>query len=247
MKKQILTIIAGSIMTLAMSMTAFAGQWNQDGNGWWYDNGNGTYPANCWQWIDGNNDGNSECYYFDPHGYCLMNTTTPDGYTVDSNGAWLVNGVVQTKNKGSMSAVTNTSTETKKANAFMLYDAEPYSRKNWTKSTNAKTNKEGDTWTNALYFYKTSGASYAEYYAGGSYSTFKAKVAPAADGWNQTGIAYVQILGDEDEVLYESDDITYRTNAFDISVDISGQDSVSIYVLSDGYHGAVMLKTAKFE
>lgn len=31
----------------------------------------------------------------------LSNTTTPDGYTVDSSGAWTVNGVVQTQGAGS--------------------------------------------------------------------------------------------------------------------------------------------------
>mgnify|MGYP000107518430 FL=1 len=29
------------------------------------------------------------------------NTTTPDGYTVNTDGAWTVNGVVQTKNETS--------------------------------------------------------------------------------------------------------------------------------------------------
>ena len=46
-----------------------------------------------WQWIDGN------CYYLDPQGQnegaLYKNTTTPDGFTVDSEGRWVVNGVVQ--------------------------------------------------------------------------------------------------------------------------------------------------------
>ena len=46
-----------------------------------------------WQWIDGN------CYYLDPQGQnegaLYRNTTTPDGFTVDSEGRWIVNGVVQ--------------------------------------------------------------------------------------------------------------------------------------------------------
>ena len=46
-----------------------------------------------WQWIDGN------CYYLDPQGQnegaLYRNTTTPDGFTVDSEGRWVVNGVVQ--------------------------------------------------------------------------------------------------------------------------------------------------------
>ena len=95
MKKTLKILAAAGLMTIAMGMTAFAGQWKQDATGWWYDNGNGTWPASTWQWIDGNQDGISECYYFDPSGYMAANTITPDGYTVDANGAWTVNGVVQ--------------------------------------------------------------------------------------------------------------------------------------------------------
>ena len=46
-----------------------------------------------WQWIDGN------CYYLDSQGQnegaLYRNTTTPDGFTVDSEGRWVVNGAVQ--------------------------------------------------------------------------------------------------------------------------------------------------------
>ena len=45
-----------------------------------------------WQWIDGN------CYYLDAQGQnegaLYRNTTTPDGFTVDSEGRWVVNGAV---------------------------------------------------------------------------------------------------------------------------------------------------------
>ena len=48
-----------------------------------------------WQWIDGN------CYYLDPQGQnegaLYRNSTTPDGFTVDSEGRWIVNGAVQKK------------------------------------------------------------------------------------------------------------------------------------------------------
>ncbi|MBE6003144.1 MAG: hypothetical protein E7232_03495 [Lachnospiraceae bacterium] len=97
MKKNFKLLIATLGMACTFAMTSFAGQWLQDTNGWSYLNDNGT-KAIGWQWIDGNGDGISECYYFDEYGYCLMNTITPDGLTVDQNGAWIVNGVVQTQN-----------------------------------------------------------------------------------------------------------------------------------------------------
>jgi len=96
MRKLKIAVLAG-IFTVFCTVTALAGQWRQDAKGWWWDNGNGTYPANTWQWCDGNNDGSAECYYFDANGYCLLNTTTPDGYQVDANGAWIENGVVKTQ------------------------------------------------------------------------------------------------------------------------------------------------------
>ena len=65
--KKIVCITA--LASLAMTGTAFAGTWKggegENQNKWWYDNGNGSYPSNCWQWIDGNGDGTAESYYFD--------------------------------------------------------------------------------------------------------------------------------------------------------------------------------------
>lgn len=100
---------AAAMMSMLASTTAFAGQWQKNDSGWWYDNGNGTWPAATWQWIDGNNDGTSECYYFDSNGYMLSNTTTPDGYTVNADGAWTENGVVQIQSISTPVSVTNES------------------------------------------------------------------------------------------------------------------------------------------
>ena len=66
-------------------------------NKWWFDFGNGDYFKSSWQWIDGNQDGIAECYCFDENGWMYENTITPDGYTVNENGAWTVNNIVQTK------------------------------------------------------------------------------------------------------------------------------------------------------
>ena len=95
-------ILAAAITTFSclMTVSAYAGNWVKNNTGWWYDNGNGTWPSSSWQWIDGNSDGIAECYYFDGSGYCMLNTTTPDNYSVNGSGAWTVNGVVQTKNAG---------------------------------------------------------------------------------------------------------------------------------------------------
>lgn len=96
MKKRYAAMLMAAAMTVGSAMTSFAG-WQSDANGWWWQNEDGSYPSNTWQWIDGNGDGISESYYFGPDGYMLSNTTTPDGYQVNADGAWTVNGAVQTQ------------------------------------------------------------------------------------------------------------------------------------------------------
>ena len=94
-------------------------------NAWWYDLGNGKYYLSSWQWIDGNHDGIAECYYFDENGWMFENTITPDRFTVNENGAWTVDNIVQTKSANLISqnntnnntdTVSNTFTETKNKN-----------------------------------------------------------------------------------------------------------------------------------
>lgn len=99
--KRITALAMAALFTLGMASTAFAGTWSagngENQNKWCYDNGDGTYANNGWQWIDGNNDGVAECYYFDENGWLLTNTVTPDGFNVNADGAWIFNGQIQTK------------------------------------------------------------------------------------------------------------------------------------------------------
>ena len=96
MKKRYAAVLLAAAMTVGSSFTAMAA-WRSDANGWWWQNKDGSYPTNTWQWIDGNGDGVAESYYFGPDRYMYANATTPDGYTVNADGAWTVNGVVQTQ------------------------------------------------------------------------------------------------------------------------------------------------------
>lgn len=97
-KKMIPTIM---VISMAMSSTAFAGTWKtgaeENQNKWWYDNEDGSYANNGWYWIDGNNDGIAECYYFDSEGWLLTNAMAENSYEVNENGAWVLNGIVETR------------------------------------------------------------------------------------------------------------------------------------------------------
>lgn len=86
--------------------------WKQDAAGWWYQNADGSYPANAWKQVNG------RWYYFEANGYMaankwingtyyvgsdgamLTNTTTPDGYQVGADGAWIQGAQSQVVNDG---------------------------------------------------------------------------------------------------------------------------------------------------
>ncbi len=106
MKRMRLLIIT-LMLTAMMVISAFAGQWQQDLQGWKYQHDDGSYAVNCWLWIDGNNDGIAEYYYFDSDGYCVMDSNTPDGSTVNADGAWVINGAVQSKSTGNNNAAVS--------------------------------------------------------------------------------------------------------------------------------------------
>ena len=111
-RKKLITSAMIVVMMMSAATTALAGQWQQNSKGWWWQEDNGTYPKSQRQWIDGNKDGIAECYYFDNSGYMLSNTTTPDGYVVNGDGAWTEGGAVKTKNVSTEPLTTNTSNGT---------------------------------------------------------------------------------------------------------------------------------------
>ncbi len=88
--------VAGNMMT----------GWFLDSDGRWYylnpvsDNTLGRMMTG-WKWIAGK-DGKLRCYYFEEtsnghRGAMYSNAKTPDGYTVNEEGAWTVDGVVVTR------------------------------------------------------------------------------------------------------------------------------------------------------
>lgn len=93
------------MVSILMMISAFAGQWQQDALGSRYLKDDGS-NAIGWEWIDRNNDGIAERYYFNESGYCLINTVTPDGCIVDANGAWVVNDAVQTQALAAQQSIT---------------------------------------------------------------------------------------------------------------------------------------------
>lgn len=94
MKKIFLLLAVTTFISIGACPTAFAGTWKQDSVGWQWQEGNQKMNVSTWKWIDSNNDGLAECYYFGSDGYILTDTTI-DGYTVDASGAWTEDGVIR--------------------------------------------------------------------------------------------------------------------------------------------------------
>lgn len=101
MKKHVLlTAVLAMCLSLSTAFTSLAGQWQQDSTGWWYQDDNGGYLVNQWKELNGtwyyfNQDGYMVSnawvgnYYLGYDGAMLTNTTTPDGYRVGADGAWI--------------------------------------------------------------------------------------------------------------------------------------------------------------
>ena len=89
---------AAAAAVVLASFPAMAGDWKkgtgENADSWWYDLGSGKW-AKGWEWIDGDNDGVAEKYYFDQNGWLLTGTVTPDGFTVNAEGAWVDGGNVR--------------------------------------------------------------------------------------------------------------------------------------------------------
>lgn len=58
-------------------------EWKQVSDKWFYFGDDGLSKQNTWVQIDG------KWYYFDEWSVMLHDTTTPDGYTVGPDGAWI--------------------------------------------------------------------------------------------------------------------------------------------------------------
>lgn len=105
-KKSKMMVCAVMFALLSGTTTSFAGEWKADEKGYWYEKDNGRYAASEWiadngKWYYIGNDGYMIFngwigdYYVGADGAMLVNTTTPDGYQVGEDGAWIKENNVQ--------------------------------------------------------------------------------------------------------------------------------------------------------
>ncbi|MBR2532162.1 MAG: CapA family protein [Lachnospiraceae bacterium] len=82
---------------LLASLQAHADTWVGTDEGWKFQYDDGHFETGGWKWIDSDRDCHAECYYFQENGSIAVSTTTPDGFRVNADGAWVENGLVQKK------------------------------------------------------------------------------------------------------------------------------------------------------
>lgn len=220
MKKGIAVLAAAGCMALAMSVTAFAGQWKEDSKGWWYDNEDGTYPASCGKWIDGNGDGIAEYYYFNEKGYMLSGGMTPDGKTVTVDGKWIKEGTIQTRDAAS---IQNQNT--------LLTSVEPHGTKYFIRTPEASTDSKGITYIKPLVISCTEdkGNCYCEYDCGG-YVRLRADKIALGNG--STGSlaeeVIISVYDASSNKLLGSVTVTPDTEDGDLDVDIVGRSRIKL-------------------
>ncbi|MCD8224437.1 MAG: hypothetical protein LUC99_06275 [Clostridiales bacterium] len=236
MKKKFAAVMVTAVATLAMSVPAFAGQWLSNANGWWWVNDDGSYPSNGWQWLDGNGDGVSECYYFDANGYCLINTTTPDGYMVDGSGAWIVNGSVQTQGGASTQTATEEIQAVVKDDSWVDLWKELNVEGNAHKRENLKTADELHEYETAWTYlsFDWGGDQYIVYENKGNYDYLTVTFAPGHNmGKTNIGTFLVKGENDVDENVKDWDELesinfTWDDDPQTVTVDVGDYDYVLI-------------------
>lgn len=232
-----------------MSMTALAGQWTSDSIGWHYDKTeNGNFAVNEWLWIDGNGDGIAESYCFDGTSFMYANTITPDGYTVNENGAWTIDGVVQTKQVDTTEIPQDTETA-----SVHIKDLTPVKSYYGVKTEDSIKDDFGNLYSNTSIIdcRRGWGDCYSIYYNADNYTKLKAdniamkKWAADAEAEEITIAIYD---GSTDELL-DSIIITPTTTDASLDVDITGHELIRInasVTSKRGYSAGIIFRNLRF-
>ncbi len=227
MRKHIITAVLAAALTCVMAVPAFAGMWVQDNAGLWhYDYlGRGVsegYLKGQWAWIDSNYDGTSQCYYFDANGNMAANTVI-DGYTVNGDGKWVVDGVIQDRKGDVGKSAENVSKDiTTEAPAESNY---------YTFHETAATDS-GLQWNNCFELSGSSDhAAYALFNFDGVYSDMTITFAPKA-GQTTPALGRVTVTGaNSGKKLYRSEEIGIHSAPVSITFNCQRDNGVRINVV----------------
>lgn len=257
MKKRLAMTLTALALSVVMSVPAYAGAWKYVNDQWKYqrgankfayqewidDNGNyyyigkDGYMKTGWQQIDGywyymdetgiRQNGwlkdNGKWYFLLPNGAMAVNTVI-DGRQIGEDGVW-------TPAEGQAEPVNHMDLNT----PFLVQNMpEGLSEKGYSISGSGRT-PSGERWTNAIRL-KGKG-SYVKYDTKGEYKLLSGAFSPS-NQFDSSIMAKLTVYGDNDEVLYTSQDIHYNEKVMQFGVDISGQNQirVEISLVTDNYY-----------
>lgn len=211
MKRRMILLLS-LLLLAAAPMTAFAGEWRWNHQrGWYYVNDDGSSPYDGWMWIDG------RCYCFDAEGFLYTDTVTPDGYAVNQDGAWIVNGIVQEQGKPVNTKVQVT--------PWFSFEAP----ESWEGKYFWRVNED-----RCVTFYSTANEAY-----GGQIFSILARGLDEEDSFDSYGEIY-HICVIEDEYTGESYSLLYAGTT-DVPVDTSDPAKVAEYQsLKDSYYDIIL-------
>lgn len=87
MRKNAKILTVSIVLSALMGITAYAGGWQKDNVGWWYQQDNGSYPTSGWSQIRG------QWYHFDSRGYMQIGWIKDKGnwYYLSDDGTMVTN------------------------------------------------------------------------------------------------------------------------------------------------------------
>jgi len=246
-------------LCLAMSGTAFAGQWEKSDQGWKYQQDDTTYAASQWiqdqgRWyyFDANQtmhtgwlEDAGVWYYLSEDGSMLTNATTPDNCWVGEDGRWSVGN--------NSAAINNAVASTSYKEPLKLYEIAPTDKKNVSSYGVSYASKvySGESWFNSFVMYgmryglyrenmNDRGNGFVTYELPEDYQLLTARIAASDSMWGDLWY-HIYVTGDNGKLLYESEDMQ-KEGELDLSVDIRGHRTISIIVEGGRYSGIVMVK-----
>ena len=249
MRRRFLVAAAALALSVALTVPAYAGTWKYVNDQWKYQRGTNKFAYN--EWIKDNgkyyyigNDGimktgwqqvNNQWYYMDqtgvmqtgwfkdtdgkwyflyPSGVMAVNTVI-DGRTIGADGVWVLN-------EGDTEPANTMDLET----GYLVQNLEGISKKGYTIISSGKT-AAGTRWGNAIRL-KGKG-SYVQCNTNGEYRLLSGVFGPSSQ-FDSANMARITVYGDEDQVLYTSQDIHHNEKNVYFGVDVSGQKQIRVEV-----------------
>ena len=182
--------------------------WQQVNNQWYYMDQTGVMQTGWFKDTDG------KWYFLYPNGAMAVNTVI-DGRTIGADGVWV-------PNEGDTEPANTMDLET----GYLVQNLEGISKKGYTIISSGKT-AAGTRWGNAIRL-KGKG-SYVQCNTNGEYRLLSGVFGPSSQ-FDSANMARITVYGDEDQILYTSQDIHHNEKNVYFGVDVSGQKQIRVEV-----------------